>query len=141
MRWLHIGAAMMMVGGTIFLRAVLVPAARNTLSPEEGKTLREAVAKRWKKFVPWLIIAFVVSGLYNYIAVTRHDHPTDSPYHLLFVAKFFLAMLVFTLAMTLLSSESWSAKIRAKADKWLVVLLALAAAVVGIAGYLKVMPY
>ena len=140
MRWMHIISAITMVGGTTFLVAVILPVARQALAPDEAKQFRAAVAKRWKKFVPWLIIAFIVSGVYNYM-LPRQVHANDSPYHLLFAFKFLLAMAVFTLAMALLSSESWSAKIREKADKWLVVLLVLATTVVLIAGYMKVMPY
>ena len=139
MRWMHILAAITMLGGTLFLRTVVVVATRQALDPDAGKGLRAAIGNRWKKFVPWLTTALIVSGLYNYM-VLRSGHANDSPYHMLFGLKFLLALVVFGLAMTLLSSESWSAKIRQSADKWLSVLLALAITVVLIAGYMKVMP-
>lgn len=139
MRWTHILSAITMLGGTLFLRSVVVVAARQALDPDAAQGLRAAIGNRWKKFLPWLTTALIVSGLYNYM-VLRSGHANDSPYHMLFGVKFLLAMVVFGLAMTLLSSENWSAKIRQSADKWLSVLIALAVVVVLIAGYMKVMP-
>ncbi len=139
MRWMHILAAITLLGGSIFMWAVILPVTGKALEPEQAQALRAAIVGRWRKFVPWLIIAFIVSGLYNYLKVTRHLHPLDSPYHMFFAIKFLLAMVVFALAMTITSPEAWAAKIRAKADKWLLLLLGLGVAIVLLAGYMKVM--
>ncbi|MDB5337562.1 MAG: hypothetical protein JWN70_3181, partial [Planctomycetaceae bacterium] len=49
-RWIHIGSAITVVGGTVFMLFVLLPAARQILDEEHLK-LRAAVLKRWKWFV------------------------------------------------------------------------------------------
>ena len=63
------------------------------------------------------------------MSVTRHLHTSDSLYHMLFGIKFLLSLAVFALASMLTSGRAWSARIRASADQWSLVLLGLAIAV------------
>ena len=140
MRWLHIFAAIVLLGGTIFLRAIVIPAVRKGLPEDTAKTVRAVIHARWRKVVPWLILAFLVSGFYNYLAVTRHAHGSGSPYHMLFGIKFLLSLAVFGLVSVLISGRPGPSKIRENADKWLLLLMALAVAVVLVAGYMKMLP-
>lgn len=140
MRWLHIFAAIVLLGGTIFLRAIVIPATRKGLPEDTAKTVRAVIHARWRKVVPWLILAFLVSGSYNYLAVTRHAHGSGSPYHMLFGIKVLLSLAVFALASMLISTRPGPSKIREHSAKWLLVLIALAVSVVLVAGYLKLMP-
>ena len=79
-RWTHIGTAIVLVGGTVFLRFVLTPAAAQ-LSDDEHTKLKQLVMGTWKKFVHAGIALFLLSGFYNFIAVQVPKHKGDSVYH------------------------------------------------------------
>ena len=57
-RWLHIIPAMIIVGGTLFLRLSVVPAA---IEVGQADDFREAMRKRWAKLV--MIIRLVPANL------------------------------------------------------------------------------
>ena len=140
MRWMHISAAIVAIGGSAFLRLVLIPVAERTLPEEAHAELRTGVIRRWQKFVHTCILLFLVSGLYNYFFITSHDHVQQPLYHALFGVKFLLALGVFAIAVALTSLKPWSAAMRAKAKMWLAVLLVLAGAIIMISGVLKNLP-
>ena len=140
MRWLHVLAAIVAVGGAIFMRWVLIPSAKSTLDDATHQNLRAEVIGRWKRFVHTAILLFLVSGFYNYLEVTRHAHDGQAIYHMLFGIKFLLALAVFALAIGLTSSKGWAAGMRARSPFFLSILIALSVAVVFIAGYMKLIP-
>lgn len=140
MRWMHILAAITAVGGSIFLRFVLIPAAERALEDSAHAKLREMVIGRWQKLVHLCILLFLVSGFYNYLVITRHDHAGQALYHALFGVKFLLALGVFALAVALTSLKPWSQALRAKAKTWLAVLIVLATGIVLISGTMKQLP-
>lgn len=139
MRWLHVGTAIVVVGGLVFYRLVFVPIADKVLSDEEREKLREPLMRRWKIFIHASIILFLISGFYNYIYVTSAQHEGQGLYHALFGLKFLLALGVFALAIIMTSTMTWSEKFRKNQALWAVLIL-LASAVVLIGGYMKVMP-
>lgn len=140
MRWIHILAAVVAVGGSTFMRLVLMPAAAETLDDEPHQRLRQAVMRRWRVFVHAGIGLLLLSGFYNYLAVTRFDHKGQAGYHALIGVKILLALAVFALAIGLTSRKSWSETLRRDARRWLGLLVALAMAVVMIGGVLKWLP-
>jgi len=140
MRWLHIFSAIVAVGGTMFIYFVLRPAAAATLPEPEHAALREAVRKRWQHFIHAAILLFLVSGLYNYLVVTRLLHEGQPLYHALFGVKFLLALAVFVLGLALTSGKAWSARLRANPGTWLGLLVLLAVVIVMISGFLRAMP-
>src|SRR5437870_3822681 len=75
-RWLHIGPAIVLVGGTAFMLFVLLPAAKE-ISDEEHQKLRAGVLSRWKRFVHTGIALFLISGFYNYIVIQAPLHRGD----------------------------------------------------------------
>ena len=79
-RWTHIGTAIVLVGGTVFLRFVLAPAAAQ-LPDAEHQKLKELVMNTWKKFVHAGITLFLLSGFYNYLVVQIPKHKGDGLYH------------------------------------------------------------
>ena len=137
MRWIHILSAIVTLGGSIFVRFVLMPSAQQVLDDKAHAQLREAVTKRWMKFVHTCILLFLVSGFYNYIAIQAPAHHGQAIYHMLFGIKFLLALAVFALAIALTSLKPWSGKLRANSKFWLGLLVALAIVVVGISGYMR----
>lgn len=139
MRWLHVIAAIVAVGGSTFLRFVLMPVAGKVLSDEEHERLRQPLMRRWKMFVHTSILVFLVSGFYNYLVVTLPQHSGQPVYHMMMGIKILLALAVFALAIGLTSRFGWSAALRAKPLRWLAVLLLCAYLVVLIAGALRMM--
>jgi uncharacterized membrane protein len=140
MRWLHILSVVVAVGGVFFMRMILWPAAEAVLTDEQHKALRARVVGRWKFVVHGAIFLLLVSGLYNYLVVTRPLHEGQAIYHALFGIKFLLALVVFFLAETLVSTRAWSAGIRANARAHLLVLLGIALLVILISGVMKNLP-
>ena len=140
MRWAHILSAIVALGGSIFIRFVLMPSAQSVLDEKTHGELRNAVTRRWMKFVHTCILLFLISGFFNYLVITRHDHQGQAIYHMLFGIKFLLALVVFALAVALTSLKNWSASIRANAKMWLGLLIALAVVIVCISGYMRALP-
>ena len=136
-RWIHVGTAIVLVGGTVYLRYVLMPAAA-VLPDDQHEALRERLTARWRKFVMIGIGLLLLSGGYNYLAVGVPGHEGDALYHALMGVKMLLALAIFFLASALAGRAKAFNAIRETRRKWLAVIVALAAVVVGISGYLKV---
>lgn len=136
-RWAHILAAITAVGGTIFMRMALVPAAV-ALPDEERKKLHEQVRSRWVKFVMAAILFLLASGLYNF--VQKNNQGLRPAYHMLFGIKFLLAFAIFFLASVLTGRSPAFAKMRANARFWLSLNMTLAIIVVCISGVLRAIP-
>lgn len=136
-RWTHVGTAIVLVGGTCFLRFVLAPAAAQ-LSDAEHQKLKELVMKTWKKFVHAGIVLFLVSGFYNFIVVQVPLHRGDKLYHALMGTKILLALAIFFIASALVGRSKTFEGMRRNSKLWQSVLLLLAAVVVGISGFAKV---
>jgi len=135
-RWVHVGTAIVIVGGSIFLRFVLSPAAAK-LPEAEHLALRENVMARWKRFVHAGIALFLLSGFYNYFQAMP-NHKGDGLYHALIGTKILLALVVFTLASGLVGRSAAFAGLRKQPARWLAIIILLAAVIIGISGYAKV---
>lgn len=136
-RWAHVLVAIVMLGGAVFLRFILMPSVTEAFGENGYKTLRPALMRRWGKVVHVCIALFLVSGFYNYVAVTAPKHPGDALYHALFGVKFLLALPVFALASILVSTRERPSKLRANAGLWLAITVVLAIIVVLIGGVMK----
>lgn len=137
MRWTHILSAIAMLGGGFFLRFVLLPAAEETLDTETHARLRAAVRARWVKWVSAFILLFLVSGLYNYLFVTRFAHQGNGTYHMLFGIKFLVSLGLFFLAMLLVGRSALAQRLQANSRVWMLVLLGLGLVVVLLGGYMR----
>lgn len=140
MRWMHVFAAIVALGGSIYIRFVLMPTAQTVLDEKSHTELRTALTRRWMKFVHTCILLFLVSGFYNYIVIQAPHHKGQAAYHALFGVKFLLALAVFAIAVALTSLKPWSQKLRANARSWMAVLIVLAVAVVCISGVMRALP-
>lgn len=139
MRWAHILSAVVAVGGAVFSLLVLRPAAFAVLPEDLHASLRTAITGRWQRLVHAAIMLFLISGFYNYLAITRFQHIHQPLYHALFGLKFLLAIVVFGLGIALTSLKPWSVRMRqARAPlAWLVIL---AVVVVMLSSVLRTMP-
>ena len=140
-RWVHVGVAIVLVGGMVFMRFALMPAA-SELVHEAHEGLRERVNAVWKKFVGLGILLLLLSGITNYyfaIQAMKTGAVTNNKlYHPLMGVKMLLAMGVFFIASALTGRAKALENIRRKASLWLGLNILLAAIIVAIAGYLKV---
>lgn len=135
-RIIHVGTAIVMVGGTVFMRCVLMPAA-SQLPEAEHDQLRLRLIPRWKRVVHGGIALLLLSGFYNYMqAIPKHRG--DGLYHAVLGTKILLALGVFFLASALVGRSSAFEKLRQNKAKWLGVILALATVIVAMSGYVKV---
>jgi uncharacterized membrane protein len=136
-RWLHIATAIVVVGGTVFFRFVLMPAAEH-LPQAEHDQLREQLVRRWRKIVGAGIGLFLLTGFYNYLAVGVPQHRHNAAYHALMGVKIILAFLVFFLASVLVGRSARFEKVRRERKRWLLVLLVMAFVIVWISSTLKI---
>ncbi|MEX0700794.1 MAG: hypothetical protein WD069_01750 [Planctomycetales bacterium] len=138
-RWVHVGTAIVLVGGAVFKRYVLIPAAANL--PEATRDdLRRRIVGTWKKFVMAGIALFLLTGFYNYLVISIPEHKGDGLYHGLMGTKIILSFVVFFLASALTGRSAALENFRRNPKRWLGALILLSAVIVGIAGYLKVDP-
>ena len=138
MRWAHVGTAIVVLGGAIFLRFVLMPAATAVLKEDAHQALRERLMGAWKKVIHAGIGLFLLSGLYNYLAVMAPLHKGDGRYHMLLGIKILLALGVFFISSALVGRSAAFAGLRKDSRKWLAVSIFLALIIVAISGFLKV---
>ncbi|WP_169979125.1 hypothetical protein [Tautonia rosea] len=137
-RWIHVGTAIVVLGGSVFLRVVLMPAASASLTEADHDALRQRLMATWRRVVTWGIALFLLSGFYNYLAVALPRHRGDGLYHGLMGIKILLAFVVFFLASALVGRSEALAGIRRKARQWLAITILLGFVIVGISGFLKV---
>lgn len=137
-RWVHILSMVVAVGGTIFLRFVLHPAAVRVLSSEQMAELRSAVVARWRVVVHACVGLLLVSGGINFwMALLTKPEPV---YHALFGVKLLAAIVVFFLAIALTSSRMTLFADRSKALRWAAIMAAIAIGVIMLSGVLKHLP-
>ena len=138
-RILHVTTAIVLVGGTFFVRFVLMPAASSALANDVHDRLRAAVISGWKKFVHGGIGLFLLTGGYNYYRViVSGEHKGDALYHALLGTKIFLALFVFFIASALVGRSAGFENLRRDARRWLAINILVALATVAISGFLKV---
>jgi hypothetical protein len=137
-RVLHVGTAIVVVGGTFFVRFVLFSAATQSLADDAHARLRSAVMATWKKIVHTGIALFLLTGGINYYRViATGTHKGDAVYHALLGTKIILALVVFFIASALVGRTPAFDGMRRSAPKWLLVNLLLAAIIVATSGFLK----
>lgn len=136
-RFLHVLFAILLLGGAMFTRFALLPAA--TELPEDvHASFKERIAARWRKFVMLGIGILLITGFYNYLAVTNPQHDGDKLYGMLMGIKMLLAFIVFILASGLAGRSKTFAFLRQNAGTWLLVVILLGSIITGIASFLKV---
>lgn len=133
-RWLHIIPAIVMVGGTVFLRFCLQ-------SPNSDQPalldVQEPVRKRWARLVMLSTLLLLVSGLYN-TAMKAMGYQLDMTYNALLGVKLLLAFVVFYLSAVLAGRSERAKRFRQRETYWLNILLILMLLIVLIAGYMKI---
>lgn len=136
-RWLHIMAAMSAVGGMVFLRFALIPAARATLDEAAHAQLRDAIRARWSKVVMAAIAVLLLTGGFNFVYLALPPKINPLPYHPIFGLKLLLALGVFFIASALVGRSPGFAQMRAENKRWLGIALTMAAVIIALSGALS----
>jgi hypothetical protein len=146
LRWSHVLAAIVALGGLVFARFAFVPAAEE-LDRDTADRLHAGVRRRWLPWVTGAIAILLASGLTNYILMIRRikdapelwggDWMRQTGYHGLFGVKFLLAMILFYLASGLVGRGAGTQWIRNARRQWLSVAVGLGVAIVLISGWMR----
>lgn len=137
-RIVHIGTAIVLVGGTVFMRLLVMPAATEVLDQPTHDKLRARVMSVWKRFVHGGIALFLISGGINYYRVIASGAAkADKLYHPLVGTKILLALAIFFIASALVGKSAAFDSMRKNAKKWLTVNIILATIVVALSGFVR----
>jgi uncharacterized membrane protein len=145
LRWAHVLAAIVAMGGLVFARFALVPAL-STVDEATRDRIHDQIRRRWLPWVIGSITVLLASGLVNFLlfnARVKAEGWADggwmraSSYHALFGVKFLLALVVFYFASGLVGRGTGTQWIRDDRRKWLSVTLGLALAVVMLSGWMR----
>jgi uncharacterized membrane protein len=139
MRWLHLTAAIIAVGGAIFSLFVILPAIK-AAPPEVREGLVESVRRRTARLVMFSIAILLLTGFYNYILNEIPAHRGQAFYHGLMGVKIILAMAVFFLASALAGQSPAFEGLRKRRAYWLTINVFLGLAVVAIGSILRAVP-
>ena len=145
LRWAHILAAIVAVGGLAFARFGLLP-AMSELDAATRDRLHDAIRRRWLPWVIGAITLLLASGLANFLLFNARVKAEgwaggmwmrQTSYHALFGAKFLLALVIFYFASALVGRSQGTQWVRNARATWLSVTLGLALAVVMISGWMR----
>lgn len=139
LRWCHILSAIGLMGGAIFMRFALLPAAAAAeLDEASHARLRAGLRARWSGWVIAAAALLLFSGLTNF-AMNESQLSFEQPtaYRILLAIKILLALPVLHIAMSLVGRSSLAERMRANARFWLTVNLLLATTIVGLGGAMR----
>ena len=132
-RVLHILAAIILVGGTLFLRFAWVPA---TAVHDPGSETRESMRKGWARLVGLASLLILVSGFYNaYLKAVGLE--LSGAYLGMLTLKMVLAFLVLFLSARLSGRSEKAVAFREREKHWLNIICALMLVIVLLASALK----
>ncbi|MBK8576242.1 MAG: DUF4149 domain-containing protein [Elusimicrobia bacterium] len=105
--FLHLAAAMIWVGGQLFLALVLGPTLRKSLPPKERMPLSLSIAQRFKRISHGALGVLLLTGLWQvrYVFLASLGSFTHTAYGQLFVLK--MGLLVLTLVLGILHDKRW----------------------------------
>lgn len=125
-RVFHTTCAATLLGGLIYLRFVLAPAAPEG---ENEAALFHGRRKAWAVCVAVCSALLMVSGIYNLILYVIEYENLPKLYHPLFGVKFLLAMGVMAITALVAGKTALAEKMRGKLTPWLNLALVLCLAV------------
>ena len=136
LRWIHILAAIVFVGGTIFWRWTLLPALES-LPESSRQNLQNSLRQRWSRWVMLTSGLLLISGLINAVLAIQRYKFDGSLYHILVTVKLLLALAIFWIASTLAGRTAAAERLRQRSRFWLDVSVAIAVVLVCVAGVMK----
>ncbi len=139
LRWGHILSAIVLVGGTVFLRFVVVP-AMDSLPGQVKPSFLAACRGPWARLVMLTSGLLLLSGLTNAVRIILRYDLDGGMYHGLVGAKLLLALGLFWISSVLAGRSPMAERFREKMISWLNISLVLSVLLIGLAGYMKLYP-
>ena len=145
LRWAHVLAAIVAMGGLVFARFALLPAL-SELDASTRDRVHERIRRHWLPWVIGAITLLLASGLANFLlfnARVKGEEWADGQwmretnYHALFGAKFLMALVAFYLASALVGRGAGTQWVRNDRAKWLSVTIGLTLGVVLLSGWMR----
>jgi uncharacterized membrane protein len=145
LRWAHVLAAIVAMGGLVFARFALLPALSEVDAAARDR-IHDAIRRRWLPWVIGAITLLLASGLANFLLFDARVRSEGweggawmraHQYHALFGAKFLLALVAFYFASALVGRGAGTQWVRDDRSKWLSVTLGLTVAVVLLSGWMR----
>lgn len=124
----HTTCAATLLGGLIYMRFVLAPAAADPATDKQA-ALFAGRRKAWAACVGVCTALLLASGLYNFVVFLGTYKNLPALYHPLFGVKFLLALGVMAIMALVAGKTSLAERVRGSLRRWLNVALALALAV------------
>lgn len=120
-RVFHTTCGATLLGGALYLRFVLAPAATGD---DAEATLFAGRRSAWAACVGVCTLLMLLSGFYNFLTIVGANEKLAFPYHMVFGIKFLLAFAVFALSALVAGKSKGAVKLRGKLTLWLNVLVA-----------------
>lgn len=139
MRWVHVAAAVMGVGGTILMRFAVLPALETL---PNGSEVLTAIRPMYKRLIHTAIGLLLLTGFYNYIYVSIpkvREFKDASPnplalYHPVMGMKILLSLALFAIAIAVLAPVP---SFHENRKTWLSVNVLLGLVIMLLAAYLR----
>ena len=145
LRWAHVLAAIVALGGLIFARFGMLPAVAE-LDETSRDRFHDRIRRSWLPWVIGAITLLVASGLANFLLFNARvreegwaggEWMRQTGYHSLFGAKVLLAFVAFYLASGLVGRGRSTQWLRDDRAKWLSVTIGTMLAVVLLSGWMR----
>lgn len=138
LRWMHILSAIVLVGGTFFLRFSLAPTLA-AQSEETRASLLTGWRPGWARLVMITSGLLLISGLVNAVRIIK-AYEFASPYHVYVAVKLILALAIFWLSASIAGRSNRAEQFRQRMTHWLTINVLLSVLIVGLAGFMKLSP-
>ena len=136
-QWLHLLSAIVAIGGSFFLRFVLLPASQS-LDGAQRQQLTDGVMKRFRPILWVSITVLFFTGLYNAGMVAMRGGLVAAPAYLqLLLIKILLALVIFGIAFLLTAPGDIFSSLKTRRKQLLTVNVVLAVIVVFLSAYLR----
>lgn len=133
MQWLHLAAVVVAVGGTAFIRLILLRSFI-AIDMQARQRVMAGVARYFYPTLWWAILAILVSGLFNLHEALQG---ADALYVALLVVKILLGLILFSIAFAVTLPWPTLAEFQRRRPRWLAVNLALAAVILFLSAVLR----
>lgn len=132
LRWLHIVAAMALVGGTLMYLMV-----HRQLRDLNNDDILQRFARPWAPVVHGSIAVLLITGFINFYRLVIAQGVKALPYHPIFLIKLILALIIFFVASAITGRSPGFADLRAKPGKVLTIAVVMGIVIVLLSGLLS----
>jgi len=133
MQWLHLAGVIVAVGGTVFVRLVLLRSFV-AIDAQARQRIMAGVSRWFFPLLWYAILAILISGIYNLILAL---HIPSSLYRAILSVKVLLALALFAIAFAITLPWPAFAAMQKKRPFWMTVNIVLAAIIVLLSAFLR----